>query len=117
MPDTEATYLLAITVDSDARLRAGVAGCLKCLGKRAGIRTGPLVRLPDAAALAERAVEVRSASTAFIGPYYEVRLVPPGGRPVCVASTRSDQLAGEQRRVVAAAVEGILAAMLKEVAG
>jgi hypothetical protein len=53
MPDTGATYLLAITVDSDARLRAGVAGCLKCLGRRAGISTSPLVRLPDGVTVAE----------------------------------------------------------------
>lgn len=53
MPDTGATYLLAITVDSDARLRAGVAACLKCLGRRAGICTSPLCRLPDGVTVAE----------------------------------------------------------------
>lgn len=53
MPDGPHTYLLAITVDSDARLRAGVAGCLKCLDKRAGISTGPLLRLPDGVTVAE----------------------------------------------------------------
>jgi hypothetical protein len=53
MPDGPATYLLAIHVDSDARLRAGVAACLKCLGRRAGISTGPLCRLPDGATVAD----------------------------------------------------------------
>jgi hypothetical protein len=53
MPDTPITYLLAIHLDSDARLRAGVAACLKYLGRRAGISTGPLCRLPDGVTVAE----------------------------------------------------------------